>query len=67
MPKVEAPGHPGHPPPISNAVVNTYTFLFFFIFFRIVQCTDLHGYSGNGTFSDPYVSVTIQGPLSRYV
>ncbi|CAH3105439.1 unnamed protein product [Porites lobata] len=32
---------------------------------RIVQCTDLHGYSGNGTFSDPYVSVTIQGPLSR--
>ena len=22
MPKVEAPGHPGHPPPLSDAVVN---------------------------------------------
>ena len=22
MPKVEAPGHPGHPPPLSNTVVN---------------------------------------------
>ena len=21
MPKVEAPGHPGHPPPLSDAVV----------------------------------------------
>ena len=22
--KVEAPGHPGHPPPLSDAVVNGY-------------------------------------------
>ena len=24
MPKVEAPGHPGHPPPVSDAGVNCY-------------------------------------------
>ena len=29
MPKVEAPGHPGHPPPLSNAVVK-----------MILICTD---------------------------
>ena len=25
MPKVEAPGHPGHPPPLSDAVVKSWT------------------------------------------
>ena len=48
-------------------LLHIHYFLFSLFCFRIVQCTDLHGYSGNGTFSDPYVSVTIQGPLSRYV
>ncbi|XP_067037684.1 ras GTPase-activating protein 3-like isoform X1 [Acropora muricata] len=32
---------------------------------RILECTDLFGCNGNGTFSDPYVNVSIQGPLSR--
>ena len=34
---------------------------------RIVECTDLYGCYGNGAFSDPYVNITIQGPLSRSV
>lgn len=33
--------------------------------FRIVECTDLFGCNGNRTLSDPYVSITVQGPLSR--
>ncbi|XP_068685469.1 ras GTPase-activating protein 3-like [Montipora capricornis] len=32
---------------------------------RILECSDLFGCNGNGTFSDPYVSVSIHGPLSR--
>ena len=37
-----------------------------FVSCRILECTDLFGCNGNGTFSDPYVNVSIQGPLSRY-
>lgn len=41
--------------------------VFFHFCCRILECTDLYGCNGNGTFSDPYVSVTVQGPLSRYL
>lgn len=32
---------------------------------RIIQCSDLFACSGGGTFSDPCVSVFIQGPIAK--
>ena len=59
-------------PSTSSYGDNSYSLILFVLLFnvflfchRVVECTDLYGCNGNGTFSDPYVSVSIQGPLSR--